>query len=338
MKRFLVMIIVLALMLTSAACGAKGPEETAQNTEELEAMEAKLATIYPANHPMGMTAKYFADLVAERTDGKFKINIYYSEQLGSMPEAFDSLELGMIEFDMAPFSEPAKRWAPAGIVESPYIFESREHCIKFINDKAFDIIVNGLTDNVGVTPLGTFYAGTRHMTTSKTPFTTPEELRNAKLKIRASGVYTTAAIELMGATATPMALSEVYIGLQNGTVDGQENPATTILSNKFYEVQDYLIKTGHIVQPQAIFVNSKYFASLPEAYQSVIRECAQEAAEYANELFIEQEDNAIKELEEKGMTIIEADIDAFIEVAADYHKENIKSWGQELYDAIAALR
>ena len=339
MKKFFALLLAVIMVLTMAACGEKKPAATG-NEGELPTIEAKLATIYSATHPMGITAQRFADLVSEATDGKFTITVYNSEQLGAMSDAYDSLTMGMIEFDIAPFSESAKRWAPAGIIEAPYIFESRELCIKFLKDASFETIKNGLTENIGVTPIGSFYAGTRHMTTSNTSFTTPEELKAANLKIRASGTYTTAAVQLMGAAATPMALSEVYMALSNNTVDGQENPATTILANKFYEVQKYLIKTGHIVQPQAILVNSKFFASLPEEYQTIVLNAAAQAAEEANVLFCEKEDADIEKLasEECGMTVVEVDKDAFIAAAEAYHKENIEVWGQDLYDAIMALK
>lgn len=341
MKRFIISFVILSLMLSITACSQTKVGDLSLEdkvAEPSQEMKAKIATIFSSTHPMGKTAQHFADLVAERTDGKFQITVYTSEQLGNMAEAFDSVVLGMIEFDMAPYSEAGKHWAPSGIVEIPYMFASREHCMRFIKDEAFNIIVDGLTENVGITPLSSFYAGTRHTTTTKTPFTTPKELKDAKLKIRASGTYTTIAVELMGAAATPMALSEVYIGLQNGTVDGQENPAHTILSSKFYEVQDYLIKTGHIIQPQGIFVNTEYFNSLPEDYKKIIYECAIESSEYANTLFVEQEDEAFKELEKNGMKIIDADIASFMDIASDYHKKNMDSWGQELYDAIKAVK
>lgn len=351
MKRFLSMLLAGSMIFTLAACGKKAAEPTppapsgnvetaAPQEKDLPTVNAKIATIFSATHPLGITAQRFSDLVAEKSDGKFAVTVFFSEQMGAMSEAFDSTTQGMLEFDIAPFSEPAKRWPAAGIIEAPYIFSSLEHCIKFLQDDSFNAIRDGLTENVGVTPIGSFYAGTRHMTTKNTSFTTPDEVKAAGLKIRASGTYTTAAVQLMGAAATPMALSEVYMALSNGTVDGQENPASTIYSNKFYEVQNYLLKTGHIVQPQAIFVNSAFFSSLPEEYQQIVTEAAQEAAEEANTLCIEKEEADINTLAgaECGMTVVEVDKDAFIAAAADYHSENMEQWGQEMYDAIMALK
>jgi TRAP-type C4-dicarboxylate transport system substrate-binding protein len=135
-----------------------------------------------------------------------------------------------------------------------------------------------------------------------------------------------------------MAFSEVYLALQQGVVDGQENPAVAITSMKFFEVQKYLIKTGHIAQGNHIFVSEKVFKTLPEDIQKAILEAGQETADWVNEQAFALEDKLLKELVEKGMTIVEPDREAFIKAAQPLYDEYESQWGEGLLEDIRAIK
>lgn len=175
------------------------------------------------------------------------------------------------------------------------------------------------------------------MTTGKVAVKSPADTKGLKIRCPDQPMFVGVVIS-MGATPTPMALSEVYLALQQGVVDGQENPVATINSMKFFEVQKYLSKTGHIAQGNHIFVSDKTLKKLPPEFQKVVLEAGQATADWVNKQAFELEDKLISELQSKGMTVIEPDREAFIKAAQPIYAEYEDKWGKGLLEKIRAIK
>jgi C4-dicarboxylate-binding protein DctP len=282
-------------------------------------------------------SEHFAQLLNEKTDGRVKVEVYPAAQLGSEKDHSDAVSMGSLDFALIGMGEIAKRYKPALIFDGPFIFRDRDHLISVFKSDLFAQMADEMAEQSGIRPIGGTYYGTRHVTTSKNAVETPEDLAGLKIRCPDQPMFV-AVVKGMGATPTPMAFSEVYLALQQGVVDGQENPAAAITSMKFFEVQKYLVKTGHIAQGNHIFVSEKVFKSVPEDIQEAIIEAGSETADWANKQAFEIEDKLLKELQENGMTVIEPDRDAFIEAAQPIYDQYESEWGKGLLEKIRDIK
>jgi tripartite ATP-independent transporter DctP family solute receptor len=182
--------------------------------------------------------------------------------------------------------------------------------------------------------------GHRHLTTAKTPVYSPADLKNVKIRAPQAAIYV-AAVKSLGANPVPIEFSELYMALQQGVVEGEENAYGTIEAKKFYEVQKYIMETGHILQSQVCMINNQFFQSLPKEYQKIVQEAADEAAVHNNKLYDESIEKGRKKFTKLGLTIIrppELKIEQFRKGAKQYVPELVKIWGDpELYNKIISV-
>ncbi|WHH59081.1 sialic acid TRAP transporter substrate-binding protein SiaP [Petroclostridium sp. X23] len=344
----LVMAAVFIFGSIFSGCGTKSEPAADKNDAKQEAPKTeapkdektytfKMGHVLPTDHLNHLGSEHFAKLVNEKTGGKVTIEIYPAAQLGSEKDHSDAVAMGTLDFALIGMGEIAKRYKPALIFDGPFIFRDRDHLINVFKSDLFAKMADESAAKAGIRPIGGTYYGTRHVTTSKVAAKTPEELKGLKLRCPDQPMFV-GVVKAMGATPAPMAFSEVYLALQQGVVDGQENPAAAITSMKFFEVQKYLIKTGHIAQGNHIFVSEKVFKTLPEDIQKAILEAGQETADWVNEQAFALEDKLLKELVEKGMTIVEPDREAFIKAAQPLYDEYESQWGEGLLEDIRAIK
>ncbi len=358
-KRILKVITALILSFTLiVGCGQqKAPatstdstkEETSTSTDSAkeeastdemssETFELKLGHIMTPEHPNGLGAEKFAELVEEKTGGNVKVSVFPSSQLGNEKDIFDAVAMGMVDFAILGYGEPAKRYAPTLIFDAPFLAEDREHLVRIFNDSIVQEIFDDMAAEIDVRAIGPFYYGTRYLTTSEKAVHGPEDLEGMKIRTPDQPLYVST-MKAMGGTPVPMAFPEVYLALQQGVIDGQENPPATIATNKFYEVQSYLMKTAHIMGGNCIYVSEDTMSKLPAEYQEAIIEAGKEAADFINQTAFEAEDMYLKEIEENGVTIVEdVDRDAFIAGAQDLYSEYEKKWGEGLLEKIRTIK
>lgn len=333
MKLQKILITCLVAMLTlSSLVFAQGQKDiTTQETYKL-----KIAHVLPTDHLNHKTALKFAEMVNERTDGRVTIDVYPASQLGNEKEIIDATAMGTLDFALCGFGEVAKRYTPALIFDGPFIFRDREHQANVYKSEVFADLMKDM-EKVGISMVSPGYYGTRHVTTSKTLVNTPTDLNGLKLRCPDQPMFV-GVTKVMGATPTPMAFAEVYLALQQGVADGQENPAAAITSMKFYEVQKYLIKTGHIIQGNHIFGSTKTLSKLPEDIQAIIVEVGSEVSDWAIAESFRIEDELLKGLADKGMIIVEPDRDAFVAAANPLYAEYESKWGVGLLEKIRAVK
>ncbi|ONI38733.1 hypothetical protein AN639_02790 [Candidatus Epulonipiscium fishelsonii] len=323
MKKKLLFLLVGAMALTGCG-GASGGDS------EGDTFKLKLGHIQPAEHPVGKSAEEFARLVKEKTNGNVEVAIFPASQLGTEKEIFDSVDIGSIDLAMLGYGEPAKKFTNIGIFDAPYLAKDREHMTRLLSSNELDVIFEDMTQYMNVKGLGGFYYGARYLTTNEAEVRTPEDIKGLNIRVPDQKMYIDT-LASMGASATPMSFSEVYLSLQQGVIDGQENPLATISANKFNEVQKYLIKTDHIIGTQALYVSTKTLDKLPAEYIEAIESAADETMTFANELAFTYEDEQMKVLLDAGMILIDdVDKEAFqasvADVYADFDEEFINKF------------
>ncbi|WP_213973964.1 TRAP transporter substrate-binding protein [Tepidanaerobacter acetatoxydans] len=308
-KQLLVFIIaILSLSIIITACGNQKPQTSSDNTEE-STIVMKLANANPPGDIKDKTALKFAELVNEKTNGKVKIEVYSGGTLGDWKSTIEGLGLGIVQVVIEGLGS-LDSWAPiASLSTAPYMLRDAEHFNKVFNDPVGKEFIAEVENQGHFKLIGPMYRGARVVTSTK-PFKNVDELKG--LKIRVPNTQLMIKIwQALGASPTPLALTETFTALQQGTVDAQENPIIESYGHGFYDVTKYLIRTNHCLGADIFIFNDEYFNSLPQEIQNAIEEAANEAATWRNEMAVNTEEEYIKKFEEKGVTIIEPDLESF---------------------------
>lgn len=305
-------------------------------TTQVSADEWRLGHVLPPSHPTHIALEKAAAEVLEKTEGRVDIKVFPSAQIGGAKEVLTGLTLGthQMAFDGAGI---LSQWAPSmGVFEAPFLAKDFGHVERMIDSKKGQEIVEELRADHGYRILDVWYYGTRHLTNNRGPVNGVADM--ADLKVRVPEVELSLAfMKALGATPTPMAFSELYLGMQTGVVDGQENPLPTIDAAKFYEVQDHLALTGHLVQFVAPTVSEQAWNSLSEADQNVLAEVFTRVGDEYNQSVVDIEAELVVALEEKGMKVTTPDRAAMAAAMMPVYAEFDSVWGTGVYDAMAAV-
>lgn len=329
-RLFLFATVVFALSITVLFAG--GQEEAAAAETVLQ-----VGHIFPTSHVVHRSLQAMVDVVAKETNGELKIEIFPLGQLGKGANLSQNVMLGTVDMATAGPGLLSRMEPTFAIWGAEYMFKDADALFKVINSPVGQEIYEKLRTGNGIRVIGTGYLGARNLTTTDTPVKTPADLKG--LKIRIPNIpYRRAAFLAMGASPTPMAFQELYLGLQQGVVDGQENPFQQINSMKFYEVQKYLILSEHAQNPEMLIINDKKFNSLSDDLQKALLKGAEVYGKTCRELFAEEEAKLLEKLKSAGMTVIEPDNDAFREAVKDVPAQFEKDWGEGLYKRVQAAQ
>jgi TRAP-type transport system periplasmic protein len=263
----------------------------------------KYALQNPKGHPLEMGASKFAELVAAKSGGKLKVMVYPGGTLGGDAANVSALQGGTIDF-MA---------LNSGILASQVKdFEVFDFPFMFANAKEADAVVDGpfgqklharLADK-GIVGLSYFELGFRNITNSRRAINTVEDLAGLKLRVIPNAINVDW-VKAVGANPTPMAFPEVYAGLEQKAIDGQENPFSVILANKFYEVQKFLAVTNHQYNPQSLIMSKKVWDTLSADQKKLIQDAATEATQYERQVNRDLAAGQLAELKKAGMQVSE---------------------------------
>jgi len=322
---------------TSAKQSSKATsQESAKKDDKI--YNLKLGHILTPEHPNGKGAVKFAELVKEKTNGSVNIDVFPSSQLGNEKDLFDSVSLGTVDLAILGFGEPSKRYSPLLILDAPYIANDGKHYLRILNDPIVQDMFNEMKEITNVRAIGPTYFGVRYMSTSKVAGSKPEDFAGLKMRTPDQPIFVST-IKAMGATPVPMAFPEVYLALQQGVLDGFESTPAAYATNKFYEVQKYLINTAHIIGGNCLYVSEKTMSKIPQEYQQAIVEAGKEAADYMSNLMFEAEAGYMEEITSNGVTFIE-DVDkaAFIAGSQPLYDEYEEKWGKGLLEKIRSIK
>ncbi|MCP1674917.1 tripartite ATP-independent transporter DctP family solute receptor [Natronocella acetinitrilica] len=281
------------------------------------------------------SAEHFAALANERLPEPYRVEVYGSSQLGNDQELLQRLRLGTVDFAL-PSTIMSSVADEFGIFELPYLVKNREHMAR-IEEEIFWPTLAPIAEQNGYRILAVWENGFRHITNNRRAIERPEDLRGIKLRTP-RGAWRVRMFEEYGAEPSPMALSEVFMALQTGVMDGQENPLAQIAGQRFQEVQRYLSLTGHVYTP-AYIAAGRRFERLPEEIQEILIQAAVDTQEFVYSHAAELDRDLIGVIESAGTQVNEVDTNAFIDASQPVYEAFARevSGSQELIDRIMAL-
>jgi TRAP-type transport system periplasmic protein len=255
-------------------------------------------------HPIHEAAVRFAEVVNARSGGEVHVTIFPSSQLGRMNETWTGVKLGAIEIGGGtPLGTLADLVPELSLFDAPYMFRDLEHFRRVSSGPIGQELGKKLVEKAGVRLLYYQYFGIRHVTTANTPVRRPQDMKGLKIRAVPTPILM-ATVEGLGGRPTPMDFAEVYQSLRSGIVDGQDNTVPTIYTSKYFEVQKYLILTGHVHAFAAAIINEKVYQALSPLARAAVDQAAIEAPAYGNVLALRQEAEMLAELRKAGMTLI----------------------------------
>jgi tripartite ATP-independent transporter DctP family solute receptor len=285
------------------------------------------------NSHQGVGVDVLAAEVEKRTNGRIIIKNFYSGSLGGERESIESVQLGTQEL-AGTSTGPIPNFVPAvRILDIPFLFRDKAHARAVLDGPIGDALLKEF-DSKGFKALAWSENGVRHMTNSKRPVNTPDDLKGLKMRTMENPVHV-AAYKGFGIITTPMAFPEVFTALQQGVVDGQENPLSVIMAAKFEQVQKYMTLTGHVYSPAIYLMNKAAFDKLSPADKQAFLDAAK-IASAAQRARVDQDDaQGVAYLRSKGMTVNEnVDKAAFVAKLAPVFAQFEKDFGKDKIDAI----
>ncbi|MEZ5650919.1 MAG: TRAP transporter substrate-binding protein [Burkholderiaceae bacterium] len=301
-------VAVLAAPLLSA--GAHAAELT-----------LKLGHLANEQNTWHKAAVHFGEELAKRTNGRIEVKVFPNESLGKEMDLINGMQLGTV--DMTITGESLQNWAPmAALLAVPYAYRSLEHMDKVAGGPIGQKVRAQIIEKARIRPIAYFARGPRNLT-SQRAIESPDKLNGMKLRVPNVPLFVDV-WKALGASPTPMAFSEVFTSLQNGTIEGQENPLALIKSANFNEVQKFVNLTEHVRSWIYLTISNISWNKLSADDQKAVMEAAAAAQAYERELFEADEVKLAKELQDKGMTFVKVDKAAFAAKAKDAVLANVK--------------
>lgn len=296
----------------------------------------KWAHVYETSEPFHTESVWAAEEIGKRTEGRYKIDVFPASQLGKESDINQGLKLGTVDIIISGSSFASRDYKPIGVTYYPYIFRDPSHLLAYTKSDVFKKLAQGYEEASGNHITAVSYYGTRH-TTSNKPITTCADMNGLKIRVPDVPAYL-AMPRACGANTSPIAFAEVYLALQNGTVEAQENPLTTIEAKKFYEVQKNIALTGHIVDHLNTVVSKQLWSSLSDEDKQIFSDVMLEAAERSTKIIEEREAALVEKFKADGINVTEVD-------RADFEKNVIEKvtmedfgYNKEDWEAIRAVQ
>ena len=297
----------------------------------------KWAHVYETSEPYHKQALWAADEVKKRTNGRYEIQVFPASSLGSETEINQGLTLGTVDVIYTGQAFAAREYPPLAIGGAPFMFRDYSHWQKYSQSPVLNELMDNYFKKGGNRPLAVTYYGVRHTTANKA-INKPEDMAGMKLRVPPAPLYTMYP-KVVGANATPIAFAEVYLALQNKTVDGQENPLPTIEAKKFYEVQSHISLTGHITEMLLTIVGGPTWGKLSDVDKKTFEAVFKEAGQKATDDIVAAEAKLVDEFTTKyKKTVVKSDRAAFSLVFQKFHLGPDATWDKALYDKVQAIR
>lgn len=329
MKRMLVVILSVFVVFHAAAGGGKEKADpSAQGPKTFG-----LAHVFMIDHPVHFGSQKAHEVLQQKTGGRLGLQIYPAGTYAAYKDAIRAVRMGTL--DMCPLDTAIDYYPASGVMLGTYTFRDYDHWRKFKKSGVYDELLSNISEKVGVKQLSLYTFGFRHATTKNVAARTPKDFENFKLRVVDFPPYPEAAT-ILNAVGTPLPIQDVYMALSTGVADGQENPFTQILTMKFFEVQKYLILTGHMLATSGVIMAKKTWEGLGPQDQAVVTEAFSAMAEHIDGLVIEKEKAMLEDLKSKGMVVVEIDKQSFMDRVPLVLKK-YPDW-TELYNKIQAIK
>ena len=296
----------------------------------------KWAHVYETSEAYHTQSVWAADEIKKRSNGKFDIQVFPASTLGKETDINQGLQLGTVDMIISGPSFAARSYPRFGIAYYPFIFRDGEHLLAFAKSGVFKEMVDDFRAKTGIQVTAYTYYGARH-TTAQKAFTNCEGMKGIKIRVPDVPAYT-ATPKACGANPTPIAFAEVYLALQNGTVEAQENPLTTIEAKKFYEVQKAIMLTGHIVDGLTTQIAPHVWSKLTEAEKTLFTDVTREAAARASAEIKKREGELVEEFRKKGLQVVNVDRKSFQDAVLKNSPLESMGFTRSDFDKIQAAR
>jgi C4-dicarboxylate-binding protein DctP len=244
----------------------------------------------------------FKKMVEQKTAGRVKVDIYPASQLGKEREQFEGVKLGTIEMCMIAEGPMAGFFPEIMVIGIPYLYANEITAWRSLDGPFGKVLFEDMRKKTGVRALGIGENGFRNFTNRVRPIKSPDDMKGLKIRTMENPAHM-AMVRAMGASATPIAWGEVYMALQQGVVDGQENPVSVIEVSKFNEVQKYLTLDGHVYSILPILINDKFFMSLAPDIQKIITDTTKTIVAVQRGQNVKKVYDGVKSLQDKGMEV-----------------------------------
>ena len=368
MKKALACFVSLSLIAALSACGGSssgGSSTTAAATTAAETTAAgssadsagstgaaaeytgetysiTLGHICAETSSLHQACLKFKEYVEAQSGGKITVELHPNAVLGGDEAMLESVALGTLTM-VVPSASVMNTYDPSfGILAMPYLFSSTDAAFEAVDGELGTLLNQKLEDaNVGLTNLGYNFNGIRNMTNSKREIKTPADLKGLKMRCMSNQMFVTM-FDLLGANATPMSWSELYTAMQQGTVDGEENPASLIYESKFYEVQKYISTTEHIYDFCTININSDFYNSMDDQAKAILNEALKDyLVDYQRDLEVSQNEDFLKKLADAGMTVTyltDEERAAFAELVDPMYDTAAEDYGEDVWNVVKDYR
>ncbi|HYX90249.1 MAG TPA: sialic acid TRAP transporter substrate-binding protein SiaP [Myxococcaceae bacterium] len=323
-RRFLNVVVAAQLLLVGAG-------------DALAQQKLKFAHVYETSEPYHKWAVWAAQELPKRTENRYTMEVFPASTLGKETDINQGLTLGTVDIIYTGTAFAARSYGPVGIATAPYMLRDYDHWQKYHHSDLFKELAEGYRKATQHKIVAALYYGQRHVTSNK-PIHKPADMVGLKIRVPDAPQYLMFP-KSVGANATPIAFAEVYLALQQGTVDAQENPLPTIYAKKFYEVQKYINLTGHVTETLFTIVGGPLWNRLSEQDKKTFEQLFQEAAGKCNEEIVAQEKSLVGQFEKLG-NIVNRDVDraAFREAAVKVNLGPDAKWTKQQYDRLQAIK
>lgn len=324
-RTFVASCAAAALAASTGAVWAQSPKEV------------KLGYALAVNSHFGAGAQAWSDSVEKSTNQAFKFKQFPSSALGGERELIESLQLGTVEAVIVSTGALSNFVPDVGVVDIPFLFRDTAHARAVLDGKfGQDLLVKFRAR--GLIALAWGEQGFRHLTNNKLAVSKPEDMKGLKIRVTENPVHITA-FRTLGASPTPMSWPEVIGALQQGTIDGQENPISVIVSAKLWQVQKHMSLTSHVYAPMALMVSPSFWASLNDTQKAAFTEGARAGALASRKFVDDVEKKGVEEIKSHGMQVVmDVDKAAFKTAMAPAYKQYATKFGQKTMDDISNVK
>ena len=296
----------------------------------------KWAHVYETSEPYHTAAVLAANEIAKRTNNRYTVEVFPASTLGKETDINQGLTLGTVDIIYTGQLFAGRTYGPLAIGGAPFMFRDFNHWKTYATSPLFAELAEGYQKKSGGHKVAAItYYGERHVTSNRA-INKPEDMKGLKIRVPDAPLYTMFP-RAVGANPTPIAFAEVYLALQNGTVDAQENPLPTIDAKKFYEVQKYIVLTGHITDALLSIVSSSTWNKLSDADKAIFDSVLKEAAARATAQIIEIEKGLGAEFVKKGKQVVKVERKPFRDATVKLHNGPDATWDKATYDKLQAL-
>lgn len=287
-----------------------------QAIAEIKPVTLQFAHIYNTEDHWGQVAEAFKAEVETQSNGIISVNISPSGTTGDWPQSIEGLQIGTNQIVLQSVGALDRYGAIAGIEAFPYLIRDLDHFNAVYFGPVGEELFAEIEKQTGFHLLGAAYRGARHLSANRSAATL-EELEGLRLRVPPLKMYRET-WENLGASPVPMGFSEVYTSLEKGLIDGQENPLEVIRNASLYEVQNYVMETGHVIGAMTLIFNGSYFVGLPEETQAILTKAAAKVMQDFSTRMVTTEQELRTDLIEKGMEFVPVDMPAFRDALSDY--------------------